>query len=103
MLELGKDSAKFHEELGSLVGKSGFDIVWFYGIDSSAFERGLKTSGFSKKSIISNTYQDSLASELASVLNRSDTVLVKGSRGMKLEYFVMACEPLDFSLSAKDV
>lgn len=103
MLELGNDSPRFHEELGSEVGKSGFDIVWFYGKDSAAFEKGLRSSGFSKKSMITNTYEDSLASELASVLNRSDTVLVKGSRGMKLEKFVMACQPLDFSLSGKDL
>ncbi len=99
MLELGTDSARFHQELGEQVGQAGFDCVWFYGKDSQAFEQGLKTVNFKNKQMISNTYEDSLASDVASVLNPSDTVLVKGSRGMKLERFVMACRPLDFSLN----
>jgi UDP-N-acetylmuramoyl-tripeptide--D-alanyl-D-alanine ligase len=102
MLELGDQSQNFHQELGEMAGRSGFDMVWFYGADAQAFERGLKSSGFHNKSIISNGYEESLASEVASMLNEHDTVLVKGSRGMKLERFVMACDPLDFSLKKED-
>lgn len=102
MLELGDQSHNFHQELGEMAGRSGFDMVWFYGADAPAFERGLKSSGFHNKSMISSTYEESLASEVASMLNEHDTVLVKGSRGMKLERFVMACDPLDFSLKKED-
>ncbi len=102
MLELGESSAALHQELGKQVGAAGFDAIWFYGADQMAFEAGVKASKFSKKIMISDTYKDVLASELASVLKLSDTVLVKGSRGMKLERFVMACEPLDFSLKKED-
>ena len=97
MKELGEHSEKMHFDLGERVGKTGFDCVWFYGDDHAAFAAGLKSSGYSKKSIISNTYEVSLASEIASVLHLHDTVVVKGSRGMELERFVLACDPLDFS------
>ncbi len=102
MLELGDQSEKLHQELGEWVGRAGFDLVWFYGADCRAFEAGIKSSGFSKKSMVSNSYEDSLASQVASVLNQHDTVLVKGSRGMKLERFVVACKPIDFSLKKEE-
>lgn len=102
MLELGDLAQQLHQELGEQVGRSGFDIVWFYGASSAAFRAGLESSGYSKKSMISNAYEESLASEIASMLNHDDTVLVKGSRGMKLERFVMACDPVDFSLKKED-
>jgi UDP-N-acetylmuramoyl-tripeptide--D-alanyl-D-alanine ligase len=95
-------SAQLHQELGKSVGQTGFDDIWFYGDDHKAFEAGLKASGFSKKSMISASYEDSLASQVASMINDHDTVLVKGSRGMKMERFVMACDPLDFSLKKEE-
>jgi UDP-N-acetylmuramoyl-tripeptide--D-alanyl-D-alanine ligase len=102
MLELGELSSSLHQELGEWVGRAGFDDVWFYGADSVAFERGIRSSNFSKNLIVSRSYEDSLASQVASVINPLDTVLVKGSRGMKLERFVMACKPVDFSLKKED-
>ncbi len=102
MLELGNLSQGLHQELGEWVGRSGFDAVWFYGADSDSFERGIKSSGFSKSLVVSSNYEDSLASQVASMIHDHDTVLVKGSRGMKLERFVMACDPVDFSLKKDD-
>jgi len=99
MLELGSHSAELHQVLGEKVGRAGFDLVWFYGPDADSFMNGIKTSGFKKSIMISNSYEQSLASEIASVLDKDDIALVKGSRGMKLERFVMACDPLDFSLN----
>jgi UDP-N-acetylmuramoyl-tripeptide--D-alanyl-D-alanine ligase len=99
MRELGSLSEKAHEELGRLVAQTNFDIVWFYGDDADAFRRGIESEKYSKKLIISNTYEDSLASQVASVLKLGDALVVKGSRGLKLERFVMACDPVDFSLN----
>lgn len=99
MLELGSHSAELHRDLGEKVGLAGFDLVWFYGADADAFMSGIKISGFKKNIMISKTYEESLASEIASVLDQDDIALVKGSRGMKLERFVMACDPVDFSLN----
>lgn len=99
MRELGELSPSAHEELGFLVSQAGFDVIWFYGDDSGSFEAGVRRGKYQKKLIVSNAYEESLASEVASMVNPSDTVLVKGSRGMKLERFVVACEPEDFTVS----
>lgn len=98
MLELGEYSEGLHRELGAMAGSKNFDCIWFYGADSAAFRAGAESAGFSKKLIVSNSYEDSLASEVAHVLDHGDIALVKGSRGMKLERFVLACDPTDFSL-----
>lgn len=102
MKELGAHSANLHTDLGQLVAQSGFDLVWFYGDDSSSFEAGMKKENFNKTLYISNSYEESLASKVASVLNPSDRLIVKGSRGMKMERFVLACHPENFSLKKED-
>lgn len=99
MLEMGEQSPRLHEELGQIAGQAGFDILWFYGADSAAFKRGVESVGFKNKLMVSNTYEETLASEVVSVLKLHDVVVVKGSRGMKLERFVMASSPKDFSLN----
>ena len=63
------------------------------------FEAGLKLSGFSKTYFISSTYEEELALKIASVLEQQDIVVVKGSRGMKLERVIQAWKPLNFNFS----
>lgn len=99
MLELGELASNAHYEVGEKAGKSGLDVIWFYGPHATDFEAGVKASGFSKKLYISNAYEDSLASQIASVLKNGSFAFVKGSRGMKMERFVMMCRPLHFSLT----
>ena len=96
MLELGEASEPEHRELGQQVARAGLDVVYFYGPHASAFEAGMRDGGFSKLSFISNTYEESVASKLAGMLQKEDLVLVKGSRGMKMERFVRLCEPVGF-------
>ena len=99
MLELGEVSSNAHYEIGEKAGKSGLDVIWFYGNHATDFEAGVKASGFNKKLYISITYEDSLASQISSVLKNGSFAFVKGSRGMKMERFVMMCRPLHFSLT----
>jgi UDP-N-acetylmuramoyl-tripeptide--D-alanyl-D-alanine ligase len=99
MLELGAQSSQLHQTLGEKAGGAGFDMIWFYGPDAESFMRGIQNAGFKKSIMISKSYEEALASKIASVLDKDDVALVKGSRGMKLERFVMACDPLDFSLN----
>jgi len=99
MREQGAVSFQVHKELGVLAGNSHFSIIFFIGEDFAAFEAGLKASKFNGKSVISDVYKDSLASELASVLHKEDIAIIKGSRGMKMERFFHFCEPLDFNFN----
>lgn len=99
MKELGELAPEAHFELGQKVADSGFDVVWFYGENFESFARGMKDKKFSKTLIVSSTYEESLAIQVASMVNPEDRVLVKGSRSMKLERFVQTCNPVDFTLS----
>lgn len=102
MKEQGGRAEIVHRELGVAVGALKLDGVWFYGPSSAAFRAGIQTYGPQKNIVISNDYEVSLASEFASMLNAGDLVVVKGSRGMKTERFVEACQPLQFSSVKKD-
>jgi UDP-N-acetylmuramoyl-tripeptide--D-alanyl-D-alanine ligase len=90
MLELGEEGSAMHKILGSMVGEIKPSSVSFIGPSFEHFLEGLKVSGFSKKSVISKAYEESLANEIQSVLHPNDLVVVKGSRGMKLERVVRA-------------
>jgi UDP-N-acetylmuramoyl-tripeptide--D-alanyl-D-alanine ligase len=98
MLELGALASQSHLEIGEKVGKSGLDLIWFYGDHASDFEAGVKASGFLKKLIVSKSYDEAIAKQVASQFSAGDIAIVKGSRGMKLERFVVLCEPVDFSV-----
>ncbi|MBK7843701.1 MAG: UDP-N-acetylmuramoyl-tripeptide--D-alanyl-D-alanine ligase [Bdellovibrionales bacterium] len=96
MLELGMDSSRFHEELGRRAGNAGASIIWFMGPHRADFERGIGLSSFGKNLILSDGYKVDLASKVGSVLNESDIVALKGSRGMKLEQVLRVWNPVDF-------
>lgn len=97
MRELGEMSKKLHYEIGELVGKSKFDSIYFVGEDATSFSDGVKKSGFNGKATIQLEFTEEIAQDVASDIKSGDIALIKGSRGMKLERFVFACEPLDFS------
>lgn len=85
MLELGADAPQYHRELAELISNTDIEVVWFYGPSKAAFEDGLKAAGFSKTYFVSDSYDESLAKKVRNMLNPSDIVVMKGSRGMKLE------------------
>lgn len=96
MKELGESAASAHEKLGQSAAQSGFEGIYFFGPSSAAFRAGAEAAGFSKTLIISDTYEESLALKLSSMLDPDDLVVVKASRGMKTERFVQLLEPVDF-------
>ena len=97
MLELGEASTRSHYAIGEMVGNTDIDVVWFIGEHKSDFERGLKAAGFSKTYFISDTYEETLALKFGSMIQPSDVVVLKGSRGIKLERVLNAWEPVDFN------
>ncbi|MEK6555943.1 MAG: UDP-N-acetylmuramoyl-tripeptide--D-alanyl-D-alanine ligase, partial [Bdellovibrionota bacterium] len=93
MLELGAGAAQLHYELGELIGNTDTEVVWFYGASSRDFERGFRSSSSTKTLYISNSYDEELAKKVRSVLNPMDVVVIKGSRGMKLEKVMQNWSP----------
>jgi len=88
MYELGDTSQKEHRALGRKVAEFGFDHVFFTGKDMQLAWKAYntasgKTNGSTKESYFKNKEQ--LADSLRSQLKPGDAVLVKGSRGMKME------------------
>lgn len=96
MLEMGETASDLHEELGAKVGESGADHVWFVGPHKEDFARGVRRTAFNKTLVITDSYEEELALELARMLEPNDIILVKGSRGMKLERVVSALDPQNF-------
>jgi UDP-N-acetylmuramoyl-tripeptide--D-alanyl-D-alanine ligase len=79
-----------------MVANTDIEAIWFVGPSCRAFEAGLKRAYFEKTYFISDTYQESLASQMASMLKPDDIVAVKGSRGMKMEKVVQDFQPINF-------
>lgn len=91
MLELGPDSERFHEEVGGLVPRG----AWLYvaGEFSGAMERGAKGAGVEGRRIRRFTSVAEMAGAVAKDAGAGDLVLVKGSRGMRLEQVVERLVP----------
>ncbi len=97
MQQLGEFAVIRHEELGRIAGKANFELIWFMGENFENFERGVRAAGFSKKLILSNSYEDSLASSVGSMLQPNDIVFIKGSRAAKLERVIPHLNPVDWT------
>ena len=82
MFELGRFRKKLHVDIGSYAKNSKIDILITFG-ELSKFA----SSGFQKKSF--NFYNDKQLKEfIANFIKKNDIVLIKGSRGMKMERFI---------------
>jgi UDP-N-acetylmuramoyl-tripeptide--D-alanyl-D-alanine ligase len=86
MLELGPDSERFHEEVGGQVPREAW--VYVAGEFSRATERGVLSAGVEPKRIRTFTSVAEMAAAVAKDARAGDLVLVKGSRGMRLEQVV---------------
>lgn len=96
MLEMGPAAAELHQELGSLVAKENFTKVYFYGAHFEDFAKGVRMVNSKMELIAEKDFSPDRAAQIASSLTKEDIALVKGSRGMKTERFVFACQPIDF-------
>jgi UDP-N-acetylmuramoyl-tripeptide--D-alanyl-D-alanine ligase len=90
MLELGAQSAAAHQDIGRAVARIGFDGLLAVGefaetLVAAAWKGGMskkKAMFFAKKEQIGDWLRESIA---AGALRPGDWVLVKGSRGMRME------------------
>ncbi len=88
MFELGETSEKEHRALGRKVAEFGLDRVFFTGKDMQVAWKSYnsatgKTNGSTKDSYFKS--KEELAATLREVMKPGDAILVKGSRGMKME------------------
>jgi UDP-N-acetylmuramoyl-tripeptide--D-alanyl-D-alanine ligase len=84
MLELGDAEAAFHEEIAHTVDLSKIHSLFTFGHISKIISDTLRDSGLEGEAR-HFTSKIALADECLRILCKDDVVLVKGSRGMKLE------------------
>ncbi len=87
MLELGEESGAFHEEMGRKAASLKIKTLWYRGEHLADFLRGYLREGGIKESVRpASDFEKDLEKGLGP--GSKDVVLVKGSRGMKLEEVV---------------
>jgi len=90
MLELGEGAAKLHEEIGRAVADAGVDALFVKGAYARAVASGAASRGFKEERIVLDGKPDEISAWLKARLGPQDWVLVKGSRGMKMDEVVEA-------------
>jgi len=88
MLELGIESEKYHSQAGDHVVKFGYDILVTVGPLSRHMAEAALASGLEKECVHSFHDSEEAAKGLWPLLRNGDLILVKGSRGMKMEKIV---------------
>ncbi len=85
MLELGGESERLHAEIGRFLAESGVDELFTFGTHSRHLNQAARGKGLSRRASRHYSDFDLMVSDLAASLAPGDVVLVKGSRGMRLE------------------
>ncbi|MGD2294471.1 MAG: UDP-N-acetylmuramoyl-tripeptide--D-alanyl-D-alanine ligase [Candidatus Aminicenantes bacterium] len=88
MLELGNNTDEFHRQAGRAVVQNNWDVLITVGELSQKMAEGARSEGQKKKDIIS--FQDSgeAARNIKQFIREGDLILVKGSRGLRMEKIV---------------
>jgi len=85
MLELGEKSDGFHREIGRLASSLGYKGLFLLGEKSSFVKEGALEKGFPDESVKIFKSHEELSGGLKTELTEKSVVLIKGSRGMKME------------------
>ncbi len=85
MLELGDYAEQAHREVGGLCCDFGIDCLIAVGKDAKFVAEGAIDKGFSSSEIYVFPDNNSLKEHIGGILKPNDVVLLKGSRGMRLE------------------
>jgi UDP-N-acetylmuramoyl-tripeptide--D-alanyl-D-alanine ligase len=87
MLELGAHAAALHRDVGAKAGGSGISRLYVTGDFAAAVAEGAESEGMDAGRIILGSKED-IMEDLTGRLRPDDWVLVKGSRGMRMEQIV---------------
>jgi UDP-N-acetylmuramoyl-tripeptide--D-alanyl-D-alanine ligase len=92
MLELGPSAVQMHEEVGAFVAHQGIDQLVACGALGRSLAEGAKRAGLDRKRILEVPDATAAATVMKTIVKQGDVVLVKASRGMKLEQVAHALQ-----------
>jgi UDP-N-acetylmuramoyl-tripeptide--D-alanyl-D-alanine ligase len=85
MFELGKQSQREHLRLGIYLAHAGLDRAYLLGERAPDVRRGALRGGMQPDRIIVGESHSDIGQRLRAHLKKGDWLLIKGSRGMKME------------------
>lgn len=88
MLELGEKEAEYHFQAGKHAAQYGWDILVSVGPLSPHMVEGALSEGLRREQVFSFPDSEEAADAIPSIIKEGDFILVKGSRGMKMEKIV---------------
>jgi UDP-N-acetylmuramoyl-tripeptide--D-alanyl-D-alanine ligase len=92
MLEIGGEAAKAHETLGAEVVRLGYAGLAAVGEQAARLGHGARSAGLPRSRVLTSQDPELAASAVAEWSKPGDWVLVKASRGMRLERAIVALE-----------
>ena len=90
MLEMGEESASLHKQVGRIAAKQGVDYLLAMGKQASHLLAGAAEAGMARDQLTEADNHEKIAARVHSLMAAGDWVLVKGSRGMRMEKVVEA-------------
>jgi len=90
MLEMGEESASLHRQVGRIAAKQGVDHLLAMGKQASHLLAGAADAGMARDQLTEAGSHEEIAGRVRSFMAAGDWVLVKGSRGMRMEKVVEA-------------
>src|SRR3989339_146496 len=88
LLELGASSEEAHRDLGKQIASSNIDYLFLIGERARDIKRGAQAAGMSEDKIFSFAHTIEAGYFLQDRIKEADIILVKGSRGAKMEQVV---------------
>ncbi len=85
MLELGEASETAHRAVGRYAAEKGVDVVFTLGERAKLVAEGALQAGISPEHVFACTDYEEILHRLERFVEKGVTILIKGSRGMKME------------------
>ena len=94
MLELGRKTRQCHFELGKKAARYGIDRLYLLGPNAPHVQRGALAGGLRAEQVIIGPSHEEIARLVAAAISKGDWLLLKGSRGMKMENVLAALKSI---------
>jgi UDP-N-acetylmuramoyl-tripeptide--D-alanyl-D-alanine ligase len=88
MLEMGEESGSLHMQVGRIAAKEGVDYLLAMGKQASHLLAGAAEGGMARDQLTVASNHQEISAQVHNLLTAGDWLLVKGSRGMRMEKVV---------------